>query len=70
MTFRPSNELGRSRTDYHDGQILMPHQPPPNSFSGGLTQISNINQSVSQSVSQSISQSINQHFQLTQPQLE
>jgi len=27
MTFRPSNERGRGRTDYHAGQILIPHRP-------------------------------------------
>src|SRR6218665_2493271 len=26
MTFRPSNERGRDRTDYHAGRILIPHQ--------------------------------------------
>jgi len=27
MTFCPSNERGRSRTDYHAGRILIPHLP-------------------------------------------
>src|SRR6218665_2503423 len=27
MTFRPSSERGRSRTDYHARQILIPHRP-------------------------------------------
>src|SRR6218665_1478884 len=27
MTFRPSNERGRGRTDYHAGQILIPNRP-------------------------------------------
>jgi len=26
MTFRPSNERGQSRTDYHAGRILIPHR--------------------------------------------
>jgi len=25
MTFRPSNERGRGRTDYHAERILIPH---------------------------------------------
>jgi len=28
MTFRPSNERGRGRTDYHAGRILIRHRPP------------------------------------------
>jgi len=27
MTFRPGNESGRSRTDFHAGRIIIPHRP-------------------------------------------
>jgi len=40
MTFRPSNERGRSRMDYYASQILIPHWP--NSLSALILGLSHL----------------------------